>query len=169
MTIRITLDRNSKPIMVDVIHNCGCYHFFFPSEKVFKGPRTAILREDAFVPQWLPDNQNGSSLVIRIGTQRHWVERLYYTSEAVSADRRYQLLPYDLLESLPRETGVHESIFTPKGIVKGDTERPERFFLFSMGIPQIGSMRQRGHQGTALIGERYFDDPRLFQNYFFVR
>jgi len=169
MTIRITLDRNSKPIMVDVIHNCGCYHFFFPSEKVFKGPRTAILREDAFVPQWLPDNQNGSGLVVRIGTQRHWVERLHYTSEAASPDRRYQLLPYDLLESLPRETGVNESIFTPKGIVKGDTERPERFFLFSMGIPQIGSMRQRGHQGTALIGERYFDDPRLFQNYFFVR
>ncbi len=169
MTIRITLDRNSKPIMVDVIHNCGCYHFFFPSEKAFKEPRTAILREDAFVPQWLPENQNGSKLVVRIGTQRHWVERLYYTSEPASPDRRYQLLPYDILESLPRETGVHESIFTPKGIVKGDTERPERFFLFSMGIPQIGSMRQRGRQGTALIGERYFDDPRLFQNYFFVR
>jgi len=38
----------------------------------------------------------------------------------------------------------------------------ERFIFFSMGIPKIGSMRQRGHHAIELIGRAQFDDPDLF-------
>lgn len=169
MTIRITLQKSGEPAMVDVIHNCGCYHFFFPSEKIFRGPKTELFREDAFVPQWLPPYVPGSRLAVRIGTRRHWVERIHDAQGPSPAQAAYDLLPYDLLESLPRSSGVKESIFSPQGIVKGDTERPERFLFFPAGIPDIGSMRQRGHHGTALIGERTFDDPRLFEEFFFLR
>jgi hypothetical protein len=77
----------------------------------------------------------------------------------------YDLLPYDLLEALPHEDGQTESIFDGNGIAKG-SERPERFILFSMGIPSIGSMRQRGHHAIELIGRTHFDDPGLFDRYF---
>jgi len=169
MTLRITLLPSGEPAMVDVIHNCGCYHFFFPSEKIFRGPKTELFREDAFVPQWLPPYEPGSRLSVRIGTRRHWVERIHYTGFSAGAPITYTLLPYDVLESLPRDSGRNESIFSPEGIVKGETERPERFLFFPAGIPDIGSMRQRGHHGTALIGERTFDDPRLFEEFFFLR
>jgi len=55
----------------------------------------------------------------------------------------YELVPYEVLETLPHEDGRTESIFNEHGIVKG-SERVERFILFSMGIPSVGSMRQRG-------------------------
>jgi hypothetical protein len=76
-------------------------------------------------------------------------------------------MPYDVLETLPHEEGRTESIFNSKGIVKG-SKRVERFILFSMGIPSIGSMRQRGHHATELIGKETFDNPYLFdQNFVF--
>jgi hypothetical protein len=166
LTFRMTLEPSGKLIMADVIHNCGCYHFFFPSRESFGEPRNNLFREDALVPQWLPLSDAPSRLTVRIGTQKHFVQRLYYGESASLTQKNYQLLPYELLEALPKESGKKESIFTPEGIVKGETERPERFLLFSVGIAKIGSMRQRGHQDTALIGERTFDDPRLFEHYF---
>jgi len=38
--------------------------------------------------------------------------------------------------------------------------------MFSMGVPDIGAMRQRGHHAIALIGRAHFDDPNLFNIYF---
>ncbi|MEK6776855.1 MAG: hypothetical protein AABY87_08250 [bacterium] len=168
MTLRITILPTGEPAMADVIHNCGCYHFFFPSEKIFREPKTALFREDAFVPQWLPPYDPASRFAVRIGTQRHWVERLHHARSPSPNQAAYELIPYDTLESLPHPSGEKESIFTPEGIVKGETERPERFILFAPGIPKIGSMRQRGHHATALLGERTFDDPRLFEEFFFL-
>jgi hypothetical protein len=76
-------------------------------------------------------------------------------------------VPYDDLEVLPHPEGWTESIFNSKGIVKG-SERVERFILFSMGIPSVGSMRQRGHHAIELIGKDHFDNPYLFdQNFVF--
>jgi len=168
MTIRLTLSSRGEPVMIDVIHNCGCYHFFFPSPKVFAETKTDPFREDAFVPQWLPTQEAGKRLALRVETKRHRVERVFYREEGAPSSLPYRLAPYEELESLERADGSHESIFTPEGIVKGETERVERFLLFSVGILEIGSMRQRGHHATALLGERIFDDPRLFEKYFLL-
>jgi hypothetical protein len=79
----------------------------------------------------------------------------------------YELVPYEVLETLPHEDGRTESIFDEHGIARG-SERVERFILFSMGIPSVGSMRQRGHHAIELIGRAHFDDPYLFdQNFVF--
>jgi hypothetical protein len=77
----------------------------------------------------------------------------------------YELVPYDTLEVLPHEDGRTESIFDSVGIAKC-AGRIERFILFSMGIPEIGSMRQRGHHATELIGRAHFDNPDLFDRSF---
>jgi hypothetical protein len=38
-----------------------------------------------------------------------------------------------------------------------------------MGIPSIGSMRQRGHHAILLSGRAHFDDPDLFNVNFIFR
>jgi len=48
-------------------------------------------------------------------------------------------------------------MFNPRGIVSG-SERPEPYFFFPMGIPDVGAMRQRGRQPITLIGRAHYDD-----------
>jgi hypothetical protein len=72
------------------------------------------------------------------------------------------------LETLPQEVGQTKSIFDARGIVRG-SERVERFILFSMGIPSVGSMRQRGHHAIELIGRVHFDDPHLLDQSFIIK
>jgi hypothetical protein len=119
---------------------------------------------DAIVPQGLPEISAGDRFGIRINSGWHQVQRLISTKEAPNAVS-YELVPYDVLETLPHEDGRTESIFNTKGIAKG-SERVERFILFSMGIPSVGSMRQRGHHAIELIGRVHFDDPHLFDKNF---
>jgi hypothetical protein len=35
-----------------------------------------------------------------------------------------------------------------------------------MGIPDVGSMRQRGHHAVKLVGRSDFEDPDLFDDNF---
>jgi len=97
----------------------------------------------------------------------HQVQRLLVFREA-AAPVFYDLLPYEVLESLPTQNGPGKSLFNSEGIVPG-TERNERFFLFPMGVPSVGSMRQRGHQAIDFIGKAHFDDPDLFERNFVLQ
>jgi hypothetical protein len=167
LTARISLDVRGKPFMVDVVNDCGCYHFFAPDQERIESVLSKPLQFDAFVTQGLPEVPSGDRLGIRINSGWHQVQRLIPMKE-VSNSVPYQLVPYDGLEVLPREDGRSESIFDPKGIAKG-SQRVERFILFSMGIPSIGSMRQRGHHAIELIGRVHFDDPYLFDKNFLFK
>jgi hypothetical protein len=164
MTVRISLDPLGSPFMVDVINDCGCYHFFAPAkgrvEKIISEP----LRFDPFVPQWLPEIDQGKRITIRINSGWHQVQRLL-ASAFPNDSIPYRLLPYDILEALPHHDGRTESIFNSSGIATG-TRRVERYILFSMGIPSVGSMRQRGHHAIELVGREHFDDPDLFDKNF---
>jgi hypothetical protein len=153
--------------MVDSVSDCGCYHFFSPDRERVERVRSRPLSFDPFVPEWLPAISPEERLGIRINSGWHQVQRLMPV-EGVADPILYALLRYDVLEALPRENGRTESIFNSKGIVKG-SERVERFILFSMGIPSIGGMRQRGHQAIELIGKDYFDNPYLFDENFVFR
>jgi hypothetical protein len=152
--------------MADVVNDCGCYHLFAPDRGRLDRVLSRPLRFDPFVAQWLPAIPSGERLGIRINSGWHQVQRLISVGHLADSIP-YALMPYDVLEALPREAGQTESIFDSKGIVK-DSERVERFILFSMGIPSIGSMRQRGHHAIELIGKDHFDNPYLFdQNFVF--
>jgi hypothetical protein len=166
LTIRISLDDQGKVFMVDVENNCGCYHFFVPEEERVEKVLSRSLKFDPLVAQWLPVIPSGEHLGIRINSGWHQVQRLIPVRHFADSIP-YTLIPYDVLETLPHEEGRTESIFNSKGIAKG-SERVERFILFPMGIPSIGSMRQRGHHAIELIGRVHFDDPNLFdQNFIF--
>ena len=166
LTLRVSLDEIGKPFMVDIINDCGCYHLFAPDKERVAQIVSKPFNFDPFVPQWLPAAPPGERLTVRVNSGWHQVQRLIATKD-FPAPVSYELVPYDILEVLPREEGQTDSIFTSNGIAKC-SKRIERFILFSMGIPKIGSMRQRGHQAIELIGRAEFDDPNLFdQNFIF--
>ena len=167
LTARVSLDREGKVFMVDAVSDCGCYHFFSPEREKVERVRSRPLSFDPFVPEWLPAISSGERLGIRINSGWHQVQRLTPVGE-FSESIPYSMMRYDALEALPRENGRTESIFSSKGIAKG-SERPERYILFSMGIPSVGSMRQRGHHAIELIGKDYFDNPYLFDENFVFR
>jgi hypothetical protein len=166
LTARISLDDQGRPFMWDVMMDCGCYHLFAPEEERVGGIISKPCQFDPFVPQWLPGIASEKRIGIRIMSGWHQVQRLIAVEEALNPIP-YELMPYHILEALP-EGDRTKSIFDAKGIVRG-SERVERFILFSMGIPSIGSMRQRGHHAIELIGRVLFDDPNLFDQSFIFK
>jgi len=154
-------------LIADAVHNCGCYHLFFPSSRIRLRPQPATLEETAFAPQTLPAMAAGEHLTIRIAHHTHFVERVLAASpDAVGHDAiRYLQADYEVLRTLPLPTGGSKSTFGADGIVPG-TERGERYFYWPMGVPNAGAMRGRGHHATAFVGRRHFDDPILFETSF---
>jgi hypothetical protein len=167
LTVRLSLDSQAKIIVIDVINNCGCYHLFAPRKEEVEGLTTGPAGLGPFVPQWLPEIPPERRLGVRVNSGWHQVQRLFAPQDLPPAIS-YQLVPYEILEALPREDGRTESIFDCRGIVKG-SDRIERFFFFPMGVPRVGFMRQRGHHAVEFIGRAHFDDPDLFQQYFRFR
>jgi hypothetical protein len=160
LTYRVSLNLRGRPFVIDVMNNCGCYHLFAPIKESIERIVSKPFKPDPFVPQWLPAIPPGNRLGMRVGSGWHQVERLLAVAQPPDAIL-YDLAPYDDLKTLSKKNGETESIFDSKGILKG-SERVERFILFSMGIPKIGSMREQGHHAIELIGRTHFDDPYLF-------
>jgi hypothetical protein len=167
LTIRFSLDPRGMPFMVDIMNNCGCYHLFAPDRARVNQVLVPSAATPPFVPQNLPKIEGGELLGLRVNSGWHQVQRLSPVREANGAVP-YELLPYEALESLPTGNGPGKSIFDSEGIVPG-TERSERFFLFPMGVPSVGSMRQRGHHAIDFIGRVHFDDPNLFERNFILK
>jgi hypothetical protein len=164
LTVRVSLDTRGKPFLVDVMNNCGCYHLFSPAIDSADSVVSRRFRIDPFVAQWLPTILPGKHLGIRVTSGWHQVQRLLAVTSSPGSVS-YELVPYDVLEALPRKDGRTSSMFDERGIAKG-SERLERLILFSMGIPSVGSMRQRGNHAISLTGRVHFDDPCLFDTNF---
>ncbi|MBS0336285.1 MAG: hypothetical protein JSS40_05640, partial [Proteobacteria bacterium] len=111
----------------------------------------------------LGDIGHEDRIVVRIASRTHYVDRVYV--DRFDSVARYALRPYDDLRSLPLMPGGSRSVFGQDGIVAG-TERGERFLFWPMGIASAGAMRQWGHQATAFVGRRHFDDADLLEKRF---
>ena len=57
--------------MVDVVNDCGCYHFFAPRQEQVEQVIARPFSFDAFVPQWLPTFFPGKRLTIRVNSGWH--------------------------------------------------------------------------------------------------
>ena len=158
---RVTLDAEGRPLIYDSIHNCGCYHQFFPSKALRLREDAKTLAEPPLVPQAAPWLAHGERVVVRLSSGRHYLERVY---KGTSDRATYAIADYQALYAIPGEGGPR-SLFGADGLVPG-TERPERFLLWPMGIPSAGAMRERGRHATAFIGRRHFDDADLLDRLF---
>lgn len=166
LTLRLSLAPDGTPVMLDAMNNCGCYHFFVPREEAFHGARTAPNELAPFVPRFLPQGFPARRLLVRVNSGWHQIDHIGISPPPPEAPTAtYRLEPYDKLESLPAGEGIHASLFGPDGIAKG-SGRIEPFLLFSMGVPDVGSMRQRGRHAILFIGRAHFDDPGLFDRNF---
>lgn len=171
LTWRITLSETGEPLAYDSIHNCGCYHLFFPTSFTCVTTRQGVLQEPAFSYQSVADGLTGETHTsLYIAHTSHFLERVHIVSgrdEPSSADPEtaYRWAEYDTLRSIANADGTRRSLFQENGIVKG-TQRNERYFLWPMGIPDPGAMRQWGHHATAFFGRRHFDDPDIIERSF---
>lgn len=158
---RVTLGPEGEPWLYDAIHNCGCYHQFFPGRRLRlrSDPPTGYF-EPPLLPQTAPERQ---PLVLRIAQRTHFIQRVYH-DEAMRAAQPMAWEEYDALRSLP-SNGGYRSLFGEHGLVPG-SERSERFILWPMGIRSPGAMRQWGRHATAFVGRRHFDDPFLIESLF---
>ena len=164
---RVTLDSAGEALVYDSMHACGCYHLFFPTEKVVARDLPGTLDETLFVPQTV--SSTGEKVVLRIESGTHYLQRVSMTSETRTAEAAtYQLRDERALTMLPRFGGGSRSAYDQDGFIPG-SERAERWFFWPMGIESAGQMRQWGHHATAFVGRRHFDDPLLFDAYFEVR
>jgi hypothetical protein len=167
ITWRITLLPDGKPWLFDTIHNCGCYHLFFPTQYTRVSAQVSLLNEPAFMPQQALTVNTEEQTILRIASASHTIQRVYFTPAIAVHKYHYQWDDADSLRSLPLPDGNRRSLFGQDGIVAG-SDRGERFLFWPMGIPSPGAMRQWGHHATAFVGRRHFDDPHLFEKTFDV-
>lgn len=164
LTLRVSLDEDGSPFMVDVMNNCGCYHFYAPRKEKVEQILSSPMAIDAFVPTWLPDDYPRQRIAIRVISGWHQVGHIASRSPPMEF-KAYHLVPYDQLEMLPKNGTSNESMFNSWGLGKY-TERVESDIFIPMGIPQVGRMRQRGHHAIKFVGRAHFDDPSLFDKHF---
>ncbi len=163
---RVTLDRNGKVLLYDSVHPCGCYHKYFPVSpdlrplNPFPTPEPALVFEEN-----IPEPEKGR-IIIHLNSREHYVVGLSSGTDPSKEDVAYRFEEYDALNGLPWQEGIR-SMFSPTGIVEG-TERFERWFVWPMGVPSAGAMRQRGRHAIALVGRQHFDDARLLESAFEV-
>ncbi|MCC5810827.1 MAG: hypothetical protein JJU06_10680 [Ectothiorhodospiraceae bacterium] len=161
MTVRWTLGPDGMPLLLETMHNCGCYHQHYP----FRPLRPLERADYAEPPLVLPAPAlpgSGQRLTLSLEDGTHYVKAVYLSGATESHARDYLLEAYDRLRSLEWNTegGGRRSLFGGDGLVRG-TERRERWLFWVSGVPEPGAMRQRGRHATAFVGKRHFDDPDL--------
>jgi len=162
---RVTLAEDGSPLIYDTIHPCGCYHLFFPGERVRAMVRLAGIDEGLFAPQSLSVPREDERVVLRLAAGTHYLQQVLVEAVAAAAGIPLALRDDDELRSLPLPGGGRRGIFAADGLLPG-SERLERFFFWPMGVRSAGQMRQWGRHATAFVGRRHFDDPLLLHRYF---
>ncbi|MBI3068068.1 MAG: hypothetical protein HY323_17425 [Betaproteobacteria bacterium] len=165
VTWRVTLTPQGEPWVYDAMHNCGCFHMFFPTARAGEKPQPDTLDEKSFVPQRLPAVRPDGRLALRLEHRTHYLERVIHGTSATIPGTPYRFAEDDTLRSQPAPDGRRRSAFRADGIVPG-SDRFERYFFWPMGIPAPGAMRQWGRHATAFVGRRHFDDAHLLEQYF---
>lgn len=164
---RVTVSSDGRALVYDTIHNCGCYHQFFPTPRALPKPKPDTIDEWAFIPQQLQNVGPEQRVSLRVAAQTHYLQRVSVI-DTVPPGIGYKLARDDDLRSIPMRDGTHRSLYRPDGIVAG-TERGERWLFWPMGVREPGAMRQWGRHATAFVGRRHFDDANIIERYFELR
>lgn len=159
LTWRVTLDLDGEPLVYDSMHNCGCYHQWYPTPRLVRRAES-----DGAEPPWVPLAVDGSgSLAVGLAAGTHYVRTIGPAPRHV--DTKLTMLDYAVLRALREEDGRTRSLFGSDGLVHG-SERLERFTFWPFGIRSAGAMRSRGRQPTAFVGRRHFDEAGIVERYF---
>lgn len=165
---RVTVNAAGEAVFYDSIHQCGCYQQFFPTTHDIKANATGFWEEYTLVPEIVPV-KNGRDLGVVLASNSHYIAGIHRVADVAGYGANanhhvYRFANYNELRSLPTgsKKQPYRSIFGADGIIES-SERPEQHLLWPLGVPAAGAMRQWGRHATAFVGERYFDDPWLFE------
>ena len=135
--LRITLDHDGTPLLIDSIHACGCYHLFFPTSRLQPRPSPNSRTEWAFVPQSLSILTVRQRVVVRLATATHYLTDIRFEEQGappitpVIRHSTYRLEKDSDLLSLPMPPQgngklpiEHKSAFLPSGLMAGSIARP---------------------------------------------
>lgn len=162
---RVTLDTDGRPLLYDIIHNCGCYHEFYPTDRLEARKQTSH-KEPPLVLKAPVHHAERHRMVVSLESRTHFVKHLYPESRDGNGEGTiYPMVPYDHLRSLPYKDGRGRSMFEEDSLVLG-SYRLERWILWPTGVLSPGAMRQFGRHAVAFVGRRHFDDPDLMENIF---
>jgi len=161
--VRLTLDSQGKPYILDSIHHCGCYHMVFALDQqlAFAKRNTNI---EAPITMRLHPKQNAQTLRVTFTNGDHMVKGVHW-SHSSSQARHLNVLNYQQLRSMPIQGGQYKSLFDEQGMLMA-SKRLERLYLWPFGVKSPGTMRQVGHHAIAFIGERHFDDAYVLSELF---
>jgi hypothetical protein len=181
-TLRITLDRNSRPAILETVLNCGCYHRCFPLAPVeaascsefgtpLQGKKFCVERKVSGKIDWnvpetvaVPTSEDFRPILFSRAGYHGLVSVSFDPDEVLKRHIRdrytYSLIPYLELERLPLE-GLARGMFDRKGLVQG-AERLEGKLLAVTGMLSAGQPRQRETQ-RILWDDYDWDDPRLLE------
>lgn len=157
---RVTLAPDGTVLFHDSIHPCGCYHsLHLPAGAVLPVEPDADADEPLMVfRNALSPRAGRPVLVVAPGTHDLLQVRAAPLPGATMAATA--LRAADDLRALPDGEGGHRSWYDADGLIAASA-RPERFFLWPLGVPNAGAMRQAGHHAIAFVGRRHFDDAWL--------
>ncbi|PSW20560.1 hypothetical protein C9I98_06825 [Photobacterium sanctipauli] len=161
VVLRLTLDHQGQPLVLDSIHHCGCYHMVFALQPqlVFRAQDDGIEKPLTFTKA-MP--VVASMLNVTLSHGEHMIKQVEWRSKQPSHARQLLPLHYDALRSIPTQKHYNKSLFDQRGFLLA-SERLERIYLWPFGVPSPGTMRQVGHHATAFIGERHFDDATVLE------
>lgn len=161
--IRLTLDADGQPYILDTIHHCGCYHMVFALSPALTFSPPDHKAEWPVTLQVYAGHQT-DTLGVTLSSGEHMVKDVQWLRHDVRP-RSLTLLPYDQLRSLPAAPSQNKSLFNPQAMLPASV-RTERFYLWPLGVKSPGTQRQLGHHATAFIGKRHFDEPFLLETLF---
>lgn len=163
LTWRVTLDTDGAPLVHDVMHNCGCYHQWFPGPRLRRRPPAPDDGEALWLPWGDRPLAAGPGLTVHLAAGTHYLEAV--TAGRAAPATRLALADYRDLYRLPHPDGTTRPLFDQDGLLRASA-RGERFVLWPLGVPSPGAMRGRGHHAVAFVGRRHFDEAALIGRYF---
>ncbi len=186
ISLRLTLDERDRPLLFEVIQNCGCGHqlwvehglhqaakaeFTASQPKNLQGKVSPLVKKESSYYYFnlrepdvtLPEAAEFRP-VVTVLDGVHLASRVEALAEAPqgSETRAYRLEPYENLLTLPLE-GRPVGIFTPEGLVYAAC-RPGCKFYSTMGMWHAGHPKRRDVQDIIHETVR-FEAPGLFEKY----
>ncbi|NGN98692.1 hypothetical protein G5S52_13870 [Grimontia sp. S25] len=158
VNVRITLGEDGAPLILDSIHQCGCYHMVYALS-----PTLWFTERDDEKPiqnYLFPTTDNGRFEISLTGGE-HMISAIHVTDN-IQPDITLQAREIKETLMLSDSTGMRQSPFDEFGILE-QSLRGERWFLWPFGVRSPGAMRQHGQHAIAFIGERHFDDAFILE------
>lgn len=183
-TLRISLNKENRPLLVESVASCGCYYKVFPAvqlekwskeeypEKIggkkFSLEKNIDYKIDVVIPELISFNDSHPpKIAAYYSAGNHHLQTIRPIDKMEAVDHAapqeaYKLVPYKQLENL----SFHDyqmSMFNENGLVR-NAHRAECTLLAPSGLFHAGHPRQRNTQ-LIYFDQAAFDDKNLFETY----